>query len=240
MRILITNDDGYKSPILPVLASWAKKHGEVTLVAPKSEQSGKSQSIDFRNAVEIKKVDIVEGVDCYYVDSTPADCVRFAVTGLKKEYDLVISGVNCGYNLGSDINYSGTIGAIMEGARCGFRGVAVSTDFDILMESEQYFDELFQYFTEKKLFKYNNLYNVNIPHKPVRGFRITKQGGIFYSDEFIHHGGDMYQQTGGPLNRPYDIYSDDIDTVMNGIISITPLTEIRTDLIAYEKLKNLK
>ena len=50
----------------------------------------------------------------------------------------------------------------------------------------------------------------------------------------------MYQQTGGPLNRPYDIYSDDIDTVMNGIISITPLTEIRTDLIAYEKLKNLK
>ena len=183
MRILITNDDGYKSPILPVLASWAKKHGEVTLVAPKSEQSGKSQSIDFRNAVEIKKVDIVEGVDCYYVDSTPADCVRFAVTGLKKEYDLVISGVNCGYNLGSDINYSGTIGAIMEGARCGFRGIAVSTDFDILMESEQYFDELFQYFTEKKLFKYNNLYNVNIPHKPVRGFRITKQGGIFYSDD---------------------------------------------------------
>lgn len=239
MRILITNDDGYKSPILPMLAHWASKHGEVTLVAPKSEQSGKSQSIDFRNAVEIKKVDMVDGVDCYYVDSTPADCVRFAVTGLKQEYDLVISGVNCGYNLGSDIAYSGTIGAVMEGARCGINGVAVSTDFDILMQSENYFEELFEYFKDKKLFSYNNLYNINIPHETVKGIRITKQGGIFYTDDFIHHGGDMYQQTGGPVERVYDIHSDDIDAVMNGFISITPLTEVRTDLIAYEKLKNI-
>ena len=239
MRILITNDDGIDSPILPVLALWAQKHGGVTLVAPKSEQSGKSQSIDFRNAVEIKKVPLVEGADCYYVDSTPADCVRFAVTGLKATYDLVISGVNCGYNLGGDIAYSGTVGAIMEAAGCGINGVAVSTDFDILMESEKYFDKIFDYFRNNRLFDYNNLYNVNIPHEEVQGFRITKQGGIFYTDNFIHHGGDMYQQTGGPLEREFNIHTDDIDAVMNGFISVTPLTEIKTDLLAYEKLKDL-
>lgn len=239
MRILITNDDGINSPILPVLAQWAKRLGEVTLVAPKSEQSGKSQGIDFRNAVEIKKVDLVDGVDAYYVDSTPADCVRFAVTGLKANYDLVISGVNCGYNVGSDIAYSGTIGAIMEGARCGINGVAVSTDFDILMDAEKHFDEIFEFFKEKNLFQHNNIYNVNIPHEEVAGIRITKQGGIFYTDTFIHHGGDMYQQTGGPLEREYDRLEDDIDAVMNNFISVTPLTEIRTDWVAYEKLKEI-
>ena len=103
MRILITNDDGIQSPVLPLLAKWAQKHGEVTLVAPKYEQSGKSHSIDFRNEIEVKKGDLVVGVEAYSVDSTPADCVRFAVNFLERKYDLCISGVNRGYNLGADM-----------------------------------------------------------------------------------------------------------------------------------------
>ena len=99
MRILITNDDSISSSVLPRFVKWAMGLGEVTVVVPKHEQSGKSQAIDFRNAVEVKRVDLVEGCEAYTVDSTPADCVRFAVTGLKREYDVVFSGINCGYNL---------------------------------------------------------------------------------------------------------------------------------------------
>ena len=82
MKILITNDDGIQSPALPLLAEWAKKLGEVTVAAPKVEQSGKSQAINFMHPVEIVPVELVEGVTAYAVDSTPADCVRFGVLGL--------------------------------------------------------------------------------------------------------------------------------------------------------------
>ena len=104
MRILVTNDDGITSPSLSHLAHWASRFGEVIVVAPKVEQSGKSQSIDFFNPVEIKRVDF-GGLEAWAMDSTPADCVRFGVLGLDREYDLVLSGINRGYNLGDDIAY---------------------------------------------------------------------------------------------------------------------------------------
>ena len=125
MRILITNDDGISSPILPVLARRAMELGEVTVVAPKVEQSGKSHAIDFMRPIEIKRVDIGDGIRAFAMDSTPADCVRFAICGLKEHFDLVISGVNRGFNLGKDIVYSGTIGAIFEAARLDINGVAI-------------------------------------------------------------------------------------------------------------------
>ena len=88
MRILITNDDGIASPALPRLAMWARRHGDVTVAAPKVEQSGKSHAIEFYREMEIKKVDIGCDVEAYCVDSTPADCVKYAVLGLGVRYDL--------------------------------------------------------------------------------------------------------------------------------------------------------
>ena len=79
MRILITNDDGIQNKGIRLLAEWAKKFGEVTVVAPKVEQSGKSHAIDFITPVEIKKVDLLDGVEAYSMSSTPADCIRFAL-----------------------------------------------------------------------------------------------------------------------------------------------------------------
>ena len=112
MRILIVNDDGIDTLGIRLLATWAKKYGEVTVVAPKVEQSGKSQAIEFVQPVEIKKVPFMEGVTAYSMASTPADCVRFGFVGLNQTYDLVLSGINRGVNVGSDIVYSGTVGAI--------------------------------------------------------------------------------------------------------------------------------
>lgn len=88
MKILLTNDDGIQSEGLMIVAKWAKKLGDVTVSAPKFEQSGKSHSIDIHNPFEVKKVDYLDGVRAFSVDSSPADCVRFATLGLHETYDL--------------------------------------------------------------------------------------------------------------------------------------------------------
>ena len=237
MNILITNDDGISSPILPHLVQFACRFGRVTVVAPKVEQSGKSQALEFRNAIEIKRVELIDGVETWAVDSTPADCVRFGVTGLKRSYDLVLSGINRGYNLGDDIVYSGTIGAIMEGARLGIPGLALSAEHTAFMGAVEHLESLADYFRTHKLFTYNSLYNVNIPPR-VNGFSITRQGRTYFSDDFEYRGNDLYLQVGAPLVNPVTDTGIDIDAIHSNLISITPLTFSRTDLPAFERLQD--
>lgn len=238
MKILITNDDGIESPVLPALIRWARKLGDVTAIAPKYEQSGKSQSIDFFNEFEIKKVALAPDITAYSVDSTPADCVRFGVLGLGETYDLVISGINRGYNLGDDIVYSGTCGAIFEAARLHMKGVALSTDPDVLMEAPDRIDDVWAYVCDNRLLEQGDLFNINIPPEIV-GTKITRQGGIFYTDAFEHRGGDMYIQIGEPVIHDSDDLSIDIIAIKNGYISVTPLTASRTDNAVFDKLKEL-
>ena len=238
MNILITNDDGVASPSLPHLARWARKKGEVTVVAPKVEQSGKSQAIDFTREIEIKKVSLAKDVEAYSVDSTPADCVRFGTYGLKGQYDLVLSGINRGYNLGADIVYSGTIGAIFEGAREGILGIALSADPDYYESAHAHLDLVFDFIEREGLLHYHCLYNVNIP-PVIKGIRITRQGGFYYSDRFVHCGGDMYRQEGEPVTRDDTDLEIDIDAINAGYISITPMDATRTDMTVFEQLQRL-
>lgn len=238
MRILITNDDGITAPIIAALAQKLSKIAEVTVVAPKHEQSGRSQSIDFRHKIEIVPFYLGEGIEAYSMDSTPADCVRFGVAGLGKTYDLVVSGINCGYNLGNDIAYSGTIGAILEGARLGMRGMALSGDDKHLFEALESLDTVFEFIDKNKLFDHASLLNINIP-PIIKGFSITRQGGDYFSDDFEKCGDNLYIQIGEPPTDPPTDPSIDIDAVALSLISVTPLTHIRTDLNAFEKLKSL-
>ena len=163
MRILVTNDDGINSPVLVPLVRWAKKFGDVTVVAPKIEQSGKSHGIDIINPFEVKKVVLSDDIEGYSVNSTPADCVRFAVLGLKEKYDFVISGINKGYNIGRDIVYSGTVGAIFEAQNFGIPAMAISTDFTSFESAIENLDLVGEYIAKNELYKYSSLYNVNIP-----------------------------------------------------------------------------
>lgn len=238
MRILITNDDGIESPALPRLVRWARRLGEVTVVAPKTEQSGKSQAIEFCRPMEVREVAIAPDVTVYSADSTPADCVRFAVLGLKKSYDLVISGINRGYNLGHDIVYSGTVGAIYEGARLGMRGVALSTDPDTFEDAFQALDIIHDYFKSHDLLTVGRLYNVNIPKAP-QNIVITAQGGPFFCDTFAHVGGDFYVQEGEPVTTAEGDLSTDISAVLHNHISITPLAPTRTDIAVLQHLRGV-
>jgi len=236
MRIAITNDDGIHAEGLRLLVQWAKQIGEVVVYAPKTEQSGKSHGIELHRPLEVKPIDIGLGVTAYTVDSTPADCVRFALLGRKEQFDLVISGVNKGLNIGQDIIYSGTVGAAFEAAALGTKAMAISTEPESFSGAEKHLDEVWRYICQRRLLERTNILNVNIPIEVTGGIRITRQGGPYYSDSFTPQGSDLYMPTG------FSIYSDlgrphlDTDAALHGTISITPLTIDRTDTKVFEAL----
>lgn len=239
MRFLVVNDDGINAEGIKLLAKWAKQYGEVTVIAPKIEQSGKSHAIDFINPIEIKRVDFLEGVEAWSMASTPADCVRFGTVGLHRKYDLVLSGINRGTNMSGDIIYSGTMGAIFEAGNQHHRGIAFSTTPENLEGASKYLDEAYNYIINNKLFDYADLYNVNIPEE-VKGIKITKQGDAFFSDSFYKVDETTYTQHGEMIadTCPEDKERDN-NAFADGFISISPMTKERTDLVAFRKLKEM-
>ncbi|MBB5218486.1 MAG: 5'/3'-nucleotidase SurE [Treponema sp.] len=124
MKILLTNDDGFGAPGLEKLYEVLSPLHDVTVVAPSSNRSGYSARITMERSMEL----ISYGNDRYALDGSPVDCVIAAFRGLMKDClpDLVISGINSGYNLGTDIMYSGTCGAARQSAVNGIPGVALS------------------------------------------------------------------------------------------------------------------
>ena len=236
MRILITNDDSISASQLLPLIRWCKKLGQVTTVVPAVEQSGKSHGIQIMNPFRAKK-QMLEDEEVWAVESSPADCVRFAVMGLKQEFDLVVSGVNRGCNMGLDVMYSGTVAAIYEAAALGIPAVAFSSPFQGYETVISRLDEVWAYFEENKLFQKHSLYNVNIPPEP-KGICITRQGGPYYTDDFDPREDDFYMPIGRCVHENKGDLSIDTDCVISGYTSITPMTLERTDWQVYNLLRN--
>ena len=238
MRILITNDDGIGAPGIRHLVDWAKTKGEVVVVAPRVEQSAKSHAIEIHSAFEVKPSEIFLGLRAFSVDSTPADCIRVAKLLLKEEFDIVFSGINRGPNLGCDIVYSATVGAVFEAARFGIPGVAFSTDFDSFEGAVARLEEVYDFFQKHELMKRNSHYNVNIPSQKCHGIRVTRQGGMYYSDRFratdTEH---LYQPEGYCVYEGGKNLEEDIDAFKCGYISITPLDATRTNLELVKELQ---
>lgn len=239
MRILITNDDGIQASGLLPLAQWAQKLGEVTVIAPKFEQSGKSHGIEIHKSFEMKKVDFAPGITAYALDSTPADCIRVAILGLKEKFDLVISGINRGLNIGRDTIYSGTVGAIFEANALGVPALAFSTSPAYYDKALGHMDVIYDYICRNRLLEKGDLYNINIPECPV-GFRITRQGGPYYSDKFDFQENDMVLPCGIDVFKSSNTKDLDTDAVLvHHLISISPLTIDRTDRELYAQLTAL-
>lgn len=238
MRVLITNDDGMNAAKLPALIRWVSTWAEVTAFVPKFEQSGKSHSFQIHSPFEAKQVKLAPDVTVWAVDSTPADCVRLAVLGMKLEFDLVISGVNRGLNVGADIMYSGTVGAASEAVNLGLPAVALSTPFENYDHATEELDRIRSFFRGNRLMELHNIYNVNIPASP-KGIRITHQGGPYYSDDFPALGNDLYRPQGKEIWVDRGDDTLDTDATLHGFISVMPLTIDRTDWGTYQKLKHL-
>lgn len=236
MKILITNDDGINSKGLMLVAKWARKLGDVTVSAPKFEQSGKSHSIDIHNPFEVKRVEFLDGVRAFSVDSSPADCVRFATLGLHETYDLVISGINKGLNLGEDIMYSATNGAIFEACTRGLKALALSTHVASFDDAAKWLDRVYDFVCKYNLFAHGNIYNVNIP-KDAKSILLTRQGDAYFTDDFIDLGDGTWRQEGHCIHQNNHDLSVDSDATVDGYVSVTPLTIARTDFNAYNALK---
>lgn len=236
MKILITNDDSVSAPQLIPLIKACKTFGDVTVVVPKYEQSAKSHSIQIRDAFEIKEVELEPGIFAWVVDSTPADCVRFAVSGLKMTFDLVISGINRGYNLGKDTMYSGTLAAATEAVTKGLKAIALSTSVKYYDRAVTHLGDILRFFRDNRLLEQNDLYNVNIPVEP-NGFRITRLGDESFREEFIPVGNDMYFPGGKPIKADGGDITKDTDACALGYISVTPMTTDRTDWTVFRKLQ---
>lgn len=236
MRILITNDDGINAEGIRHLVNWAKTKGEVIVFAPKVEQSGKGQSIEIHKGYECKRVDVFgEEVVAYIVDSTPADCVRVAIIAYDVKPDLIISGINKGFNVGEDIKYSGTAGACFEGAHLGVKSLAISTHINNFDDAKSNLDRVWNYICENKMFEQTDIINANIPENP-KEILITKVGEAIYGDKF-----DLDRDFVIPVLVCYYNGSAnlelDTDATMNGYISISPVTRELTEMNAYNKLK---
>ena len=235
MRILITNDDGVSAEGLIPLARWCKRLGDVTVVVPKNEQSAKSHGIEIHAPFEVQLREI-DGVEVYTVDSTPADCVRYAVLGMELKFDLIISGINRGLNIGTDILYSGTVSAAREAAILGLPAIALSTPPEYYDRAVEHLDEVFGYINERGLLDIHSTYNINIPENP-KGIRITRQGGSYYSDSFDDLGEGMFKAHGKCVYASKNNPTLDTEATMTGYISVMPITIDMTAVEVYDRLK---
>lgn len=230
MRYLITNDDGINAAGLKILAKIAKKLGDVVCVAPLNEQSAKSHSINIRSTYLVEETnEIIPGVKTYVVDSTPADCVRVAYYYLNIDFDVVLSGVNNGYNLGEDIFYSGTIGAATQGVLLYKKGIAFSTTRHNTNGLEEKLKDVFRYLNDTKIMEKVDLLNINIPSK-YNNICLTKQGRTNFQTEYEQLENNQVKAKGSPdESRKYDDINSDVITIANNDISITPLLIDHTD-----------
>ena len=176
-KILITNDDGITSDGLLRLAQAAKKYGEVWVVAPDGQRSAMSHRITLHEPIEFFPVEfLVEGVHAYASTGTPADCVRFGILNIVKEKpDFVFSGINFGYNCGTDIQYSATVGSALEAACVGIPAIAFSEGASECHEvTDTYLDQMMGELMEQPL-AHNQIWNVNFPQ-----CRLEELQGILY------------------------------------------------------------
>ena len=247
MNILLVNDDSVYAPGIIALANALKDEHKVTIIAPAKQMSGTSHSITFYSFLNYEKLDIVDGVDSYIVNGTPCDCTKFGMDVImKREFpDLVISGINKGYNIGTDILYSGTVNAATEGAVFKIKSIAVSQNYDL-----KSFDFTAN-FIKKNLDKLMDIIpneehialSINVPTddpKLLKGAKIATVGLQRYNDYYVYVENKGYHIMGEPLA---DIGNDeytDVELIKDNYISISFVKHEFNDYISFEKNKDLR
>ena len=248
MNILISNDDGIYSKGLYELAKRMTRFGKVTVVAPDKEQSAIGHAITMHQPLRCRKIKLYDlDIDAWWVNGTPADCVKLGIeTLLSERPDLIISGINDGENLGTDIIYSGTVSAAIEGSMFKVPAIAISyerhgeADFSIAAEAA---DDVIEQVLENTEGK-GMLININIPSigniNQLKGVMITKLGVKKYRNNFEERKdprGRSYYWLAGELIEDEISEDSDIYAVRKKYISVTP---IQIDLTGYEEIEKIQ
>ncbi len=251
MRILLTNDDGILASGIQALMEAISEIGEVFIVAPDRERSATGHGITVHQPLRVEVVDFPQAKG-WAVSGTPADCVKIAVEALlPAKPDLVIAGINLGSNLGTDVLYSGTVSAAIEGVISGIPSLAVSLDSHTLTADFSYAAKFIKkvapLMTGKGLTP-DTLLNINFPNldeKDVKGVRVTRLGTRRYANVFEARQdprGRTYYWMGGQVqDEPESINDPDIDigAVRQGMVSVTPIHFDLTNYYIIDQIKKL-
>lgn len=194
MRILITNDDGIGAKGIQTLVKVLRPLGELLIVAPKSAQSGMSMAVTMGlKPIAVKKVSEKLGESWWYLDGTPASCVKYGIDNIlfPQKPDLVVSGINHGSNAATASVYSGTVGAAMEGAVNGIPSIGVSLDsFDPdadFSPVEAFLPGILEKLLPNLNRRFGEFYNINFPALPVseiKGVRAGRMGMVHWEREY--------------------------------------------------------
>lgn len=241
MLILVTNDDGVRSPGLRALAECMQDIGDVFVVAPDRNRSAVGHALTLD--LPLRAEEIKTGI--FAVDGTPTDCVNLGIHGLlKKRPDLVVSGINLGSNIGDDITYSGTVSAALEAALMGLPAFAVSLDCrqfhgDDLATASTFSRHLAETIRKNGLPR-GTFLNVNVPAGGCAGVSLTRQGKRRYGEAVVCNKdprGRHYYWIGGSEVGFEDIPGTDCSALRDGMISVTPLHTNLTHEQSYVELQ---
>jgi 5'/3'-nucleotidase len=236
LRILVTNDDGYRSEGIHALVKALRQVGDVTTVAPVQEASAIGHALTLRRPLRLEVIDD----RVFAVDGTPTDCVNIAVTQVFKGLpDLVVSGINKGWNLGDDVTYSGTVAGALEGALLGIPAISVS-----LRQTREAYDfghaaraaAVMADAILRQPLPPRTFLNINVPKGAPKGCRVTvlaKRNHVTSVAERHDPKGRAYYWIEEGQNdwEPHD--RSDYQAVRDGYVSVTPL---HPDLTAHHAL----
>jgi 5'-nucleotidase len=241
LRILVSNDDGYRAEGLQRLVDALQPLSDVTVVAPERNRSGASNSLTLDVPLRV----FPYGERQFYVNGTPTDCVHLAISGLFDfQHDMVVSGINDGANLGDDVLYSGTVAAAVEGRFLGLPTMAIS----LVVRTGRHFDTAARVASELVLrlmrtpLHASMILNVNVPDVPyehLRGYRATRLGHRHRSESVVRvqdpRGRPVYWV--GPAGEGADAgEGTDFAAVADHCVSVTPL---QVDLTRHSALGDL-
>jgi 5'-nucleotidase len=245
--ILITNDDGIFSKGIRSLIEVAKEFGTLLIVAPDKPQSGMGHAITINNLLRLNKSDLFSGIEAYTCSGTPVDCVKIGIYEiLKVKPDLILSGINHGENTSTNVLYSGTMSAAVEGAMeeipaIGFSLADYDSDADFTL-SQQIAREVIQKILTNGLPK-GNCINVNIPKinsANFKGIKVCRAAKALWEDRFDkrydQHGNPYYWLT-GEFSHNDEKEDTDLYALKNSFASIVP---IQFDMTAYDAIEKLK
>lgn len=254
LRILLTNDDGIYAPGLAALQEQLNALGDVSLIAPATEQSGVGHSITYLSPLVCKEIFDGATFRGFAVEGSPADCVKLGVAELVKQpVDIVVSGINGGLNAGINVLYSGTVAAAVEGAFFRINSIAVSLEYDPHADFEMAAKLAVDII--KKILQHRKsppqLYNLNIPTAAVQ---LARSGGVpklfcvpmgveRYGDHYIRRqdpkGRDYYWSTTDPPPKRTE-HPTDLTMLADGHITLTPLKFDLTDNATLDSMSDWK
>lgn len=245
-HILVSNDDGIQAPGLIALAEALRAVGDVSVVAPERNWSAVGHTRTMHKPLRAIQVPFLDGITAYRSTGSPSDCVALGLLGLLPHpIDLIVSGINDGANVGTDILYSGTFAAATEGTLVGTPAFAISLDVGAggnYAQAARFASELARTLLSRPGER-PWLLNVNVPDLPdgqLAGVEITRLGHRIYRDALVERldpRGRRYYWMGGEVPTGVVEEGTDIGALAAGRVSITP---IRLDLTDYGEMETLR